>query len=63
MTLLDRDSDLMTVRLQVSSDGSNNFDLETNSLTGKIGENIASRQGEKIIWQVAKDSLLAVCLF
>ena len=53
--LLDRDGDLMTVSLQVSSDGGSNFDLETNSLTGEVGKGIASGQGKKIIWQVAVD--------
>ena len=53
--LLDRDGDLMTVSLQVSSDGGSNFDLETNSLTGEVGKSIASGQGKKIIWQVAVD--------
>ena len=32
--LLDRDGDLMTVSLQVSSDGGSNFDIEARSLTG-----------------------------
>ena len=53
--LLDRDGDLMTVSLQVSSDGGSNFDIEARSLTGQIGEGIASGQGQKIIWQVATD--------
>ena len=53
--LLDRDGDLMTVSLQVSSDGGSNFDLETNSLTGEVGEGIASGQGKKIVWHVEQD--------
>jgi len=53
--LLDRDGDLMTVSLQISSDGSSNFDIEARSLTGQIGDGIASGQGKKIIWQVATD--------
>ena len=53
--LLDRDGDLMTVSLQVSSDGGSNFDIEARSLTGQVGEGIASGQGQKIIWQVATD--------
>ena len=36
--LLDRDGDLMTVSLQVSSDGGSNFDLEAKSLEGEVGE-------------------------
>ena len=53
--LLDQDGDLMTVSLQVSSDGGSNFDLVAKSLTGEVGEGIASGQGKKIIWQVAVD--------
>ena len=53
--LLDRDGDLMTVSLQVSSDGGSNFDLEAKSLEGEVGEGIASGQGKKIIWQVVVD--------
>ena len=34
--LLDRDGDLMTVSLQVSSDGGSNFDIEARSLTGQL---------------------------
>ena len=40
--LLDRDGDLMTVSLLVSSDGGSNFDLEATSLEGEVGEGIAS---------------------
>ncbi|MBO92756.1 MAG: hypothetical protein CMM27_12655 [Rhodospirillaceae bacterium] len=40
--LLDRDGDLMTVSLQVSSDSAGNFDPEARSLTGQIGEGIDS---------------------
>ncbi|MEE2911478.1 MAG: hypothetical protein VX830_13835 [Candidatus Poribacteria bacterium] len=40
--LLDRDGDLMTVSLQVSSDSAGNFDTEARSLTGQIGEGIDS---------------------
>ena len=53
--LIDRDGDLMTVSLQVSSDGGSNFDLEATSLEGEVGEGIASGQGKEIIWQVAAD--------
>ena len=53
--LLDRDGDLMTVSLLVSSDGGSNFDLEATSLEGEIGEGIASGKGKKIVWQVATD--------
>ena len=35
--LLDRDGDLMTVSLQVSSDGGSNFDIEARSLSGRSG--------------------------
>ena len=34
--LLDRDGGLMTVSLQVSSDGGSNFDIEARSLTGQL---------------------------
>ena len=51
--LLDRDGDLMTVSLQVSSDGGSKFDLVAKSFTGEVGEGITSGQGKKIIWQVA----------
>ena len=40
--LLDRDGDLMTVSLQVSSDSAGNFDTEARSLTDQIGEGIDS---------------------
>jgi hypothetical protein len=40
--LLDRDGDLMTVSLLVSSDGGSSFDLEATSLEGEVGEGIAS---------------------
>ena len=53
--LLDRDGDLMTVSLLVSSDGGSNFDLGAKSLEGEVGEGIASGQGKKIVWQVAVD--------
>ena len=53
--LLDRDGDLMTVSLLVSSDGGSNFDLEAKSLEGEVGEGIANGQGKKIVWQVAVD--------
>jgi formylglycine-generating enzyme required for sulfatase activity len=53
--LLDRDGDLMTVSLQVSSDGGSKFDLVAKSFTGEVGEGITSGQGKKIIWQVAVD--------
>ncbi|MAT78282.1 hypothetical protein CMK14_24470 [Candidatus Poribacteria bacterium] len=53
--LLDQDGDLMTVSLQVSSDGGSNFDLEAKSLAGEVGEGIASGKGKKIVWQVSVD--------
>ncbi|MDP6961511.1 MAG: SUMF1/EgtB/PvdO family nonheme iron enzyme [Dehalococcoidia bacterium] len=53
--LIDRDGDLMTVSLLVSSDGGSNFDLEAKSLEGEVGEGIANGQGKKIVWQVAVD--------
>ena len=53
--LLDRDGDLMTVSLQVSSDGGSNFDLEATSLEGEVGKGIASGQGKKIVWHVEQD--------
>ena len=53
--LLDQDGDLMTVSLQVSSDGGSSFDLVAKSLTGEVGAGIASGQGKKIVWQVAVD--------
>jgi len=51
--LLDRDGDLMTVSLLVSSESGSNFDLEATSLEGEVGDGIASGKGQKIIWQVA----------
>ena len=53
--LLDRDGDLMTVSLLVSSDGGSNFDLEATSLEGEVGKGIASGQGKKIVWHVEQD--------
>ena len=46
--LMDRDGDLMTVSLLVSSDGGSNFDLEATSLEGEVGEGIASGQGKRV---------------
>ena len=53
--LEDADGDLMTVSLQVSSDGGSNFDIEARTLTGDVGERIAGGKGKKILWQVAED--------
>ena len=53
--LEDTDGDLMTVSLQVSSDGGSSFDIEARTLTGDVGERIAGGKGKKIIWQVAVD--------
>jgi len=53
--LEDADGDLMTVSLQVSSDGGSSFDIEARTLTGDVGERIAGGKGKKIAWQVALD--------
>ena len=53
--LIDRDGDLMTVSLRVSSDGGSNFDLAVISVEGEIGERIASGKGKTIIWHVEQD--------
>lgn len=53
--LEDTDGDLMTVSLQVSSDGGSSFDIEAKMLTGDVGERITSGKGKKILWQVVAD--------
>jgi len=53
--LLDRDGDLMTVSLRVSSDGGSNFDLPVISAEGEIGGGISSGIGKTIVWRVGQD--------
>lgn len=53
--LEDADGNLMTVEMEVSSDGGENWDFPCNRISGDIGEEITSGERKHIVWDFGKE--------
>ena len=51
----DPDGDLMTISVQISSDAGLSYTIFPRSLSGDVGEGIASGTGKLIVWDAAQD--------
>lgn len=53
--ITDEDGDLMKVRVEISDNDGNTYSIPAFSLTGDIGDNIASGTGKHIVWDAGTD--------
>ena len=54
-SMLHLDGDMLTIRLKVSDDGGQTYNIIPQSVRGDIGENIAPGTGKVIVWDVSED--------